>query len=223
MIGIGNVGKSSLVQHWIGEPSSTPLPTVGLEIHRMVTDNNLMLTFFGLGGNDNLRGYWNNYYESAHAITIVVPANSNTYENDSYWNTLQYELDDEILMHPYVQGKPVIIVCNSFVAPNSTASAVSSKDISKRLDLERHSNVHYVDCCVAPTESGFSDVGAMEGLQYVINAISQNWSDLDTRVRRDVEISKTLRKEQMQKLKERIQCEKVEECKEEATFEPETY
>jgi hypothetical protein len=102
-------------------------------------------------------------------------------------------------------------VCNSHAGNNSSFPKVSSKEIANRLQLEHHQNVHFIDCCVNTTD-GDSDPAAMEGLNYLIQQISSDWDHLDERVRRDIQISKELRKEQMRKLKEHLS--KVEETKE---------
>jgi cyclophilin family peptidyl-prolyl cis-trans isomerase len=59
VVGLDNAGKSSIVNHFKGEPGESVMPTWGFELDDVVHDN-FDVKIFGLGGGAKIRGYWEN-------------------------------------------------------------------------------------------------------------------------------------------------------------------
>lgn len=77
-------------------------PTVGFTRIEMKEDK-FQVTIFDLGGGKRIRDIWKNYYTMSHGVVFVVDST----DVDRIHETK--ETLTEVLGHPYISGKPVLV------------------------------------------------------------------------------------------------------------------
>lgn len=77
-------------------------PTVGFTRIEMKQDK-FQVTIFDLGGGRRIRDIWKNYYTMSHGVVFVVDST----DVDRIHETK--ETLTEVLGHPYISGKPVLV------------------------------------------------------------------------------------------------------------------
>ena len=127
-------GKTSLVQTWCSSTAlAPPSSTTGFELDTLTytlpsapsspTPATYQLSFYGLGGAVNIRGYWSSYYDSAHAVVYVVDADS---ADAAYWADAAAQFK-AMTAHPLTANKPVLLVANkrtTAAAPPAAAAGL---------------------------------------------------------------------------------------------------
>jgi len=80
ILGVDNAGKTNLLERLktlftdiTGLEPSKIMPTVGLNVGRLEAHDSSLI-FWDLGGQKNLRGIWDKYYDETHAIIFVLDA-----------------------------------------------------------------------------------------------------------------------------------------------------
>jgi len=145
VVGFENSGKSTLVNNLLGRPFEATNPTVGFERNTVTVPPSDMfgaafnVQLYGLGGAPNIRGYWSNYADAAHGIMFVVDA---SVTDEGVWKELAQSFKD-LLNHPLLSGKPVVVFCNKQDRPG----ALSMTEVSMRLHADSiMPNIHFVKC-----------------------------------------------------------------------------
>lgn len=153
VVGFDSAGKSTIVNNILGRPFEPTNPTVGFErsnvllppapgpMHRPGSssshgpgsqDNStghaspFQTQFYCLGGADNIRGYWANYFDAVHGVVFVV--DSSPAVSEAQWTALRTAFQ-ELLAHPLIKGKPVLV----FVNKQDVKGALSMTEVSMRL------------------------------------------------------------------------------------------
>lgn len=110
VIGVERCGKTSLLEKLkslytdtVGLPSKQIVPTVGLNIAKLVACDS-KLTIWDLGGQKGLRSIWEKYYAEAHAIVFVIDAREDSQDSR---DTLQ-----RLLTVTELDGAPVLVMMN---------------------------------------------------------------------------------------------------------------
>lgn len=104
--GLGNAGKSSIINMLIGNFDSKPKPTLGFRPFSMMLGKDT-IKFYDLGGGKKIRDIWDQYYHDVHGIVYVVDSSSGPSELQESTDTFH-----TVLKHPYNAGKPVLILVN---------------------------------------------------------------------------------------------------------------
>ncbi|KAK6061471.1 Miro-like protein [Cooperia oncophora] len=110
IVGLDNVGKTTFLEqtksHFVkGYGALNPAritSTVGLNIGK-VEINNTCLNFWDLGGQEDLRTLWVNYYDEANALIFVI---------DATRRDLFGEVAKEVMSNEYVRMLPVLVAVN---------------------------------------------------------------------------------------------------------------
>src|SRR5690606_32962411 len=71
MLGLDNAGKTTIVKKFNGEDIKTISPTLGFTIKTLEYDG-YKLNIWDVGGQQTIRSYWKNYYESTDGIIWVI-------------------------------------------------------------------------------------------------------------------------------------------------------
>ncbi|RXM27296.1 ADP-ribosylation factor-like protein 13B [Acipenser ruthenus] len=103
MVGLDNAGKTATVRGIQGENPDDVAPTVGFSKIDL-TQGKFEVTIFDLGGGKRIRGIWKNYYSESYGVIFVVDS-SDVERIEETKETMS-----EVLRHPRISGKPVLVV-----------------------------------------------------------------------------------------------------------------
>ena len=191
VVGPLSSGKTTLINAWCGASTSAPSPTTGFELDDLTipppassAHPSTRVTFYGLGGADNIRGYWPNYYDGAHAVVWVVDAAAPP----------PSAMLEEVVRHPMVKGKPVLVVVNGRAGVGGVCS-VEGVDGGK----------------VVRADVRADEKGVREGLEWVVEAVRGRWDELNARVVRDAEERKSQAREERERRRAALAQEKADQ------------
>ncbi|XP_010767459.1 ADP-ribosylation factor-like protein 13B, partial [Notothenia coriiceps] len=102
MVGLDNAGKTATVRGIQGENPQDVAPTVGFSKVDL-KQGKFEVTIFDLGGGKRIRGIWKNYYSESHGVVFVVDS-SDVQRIQELRETMA-----EVLQHPRIAGKPVLV------------------------------------------------------------------------------------------------------------------
>ncbi|XP_033101242.1 ADP-ribosylation factor-like protein 15 [Anneissia japonica] len=125
-LGLSNVGKTTILTNLCGEDESSIVPTVGFSI-KAVGFNDAILNIKELGGAENIRQYWNRYYDGAEAVVFVI-------DSASAEDNMQ-QIADEMkaaLCHNHLKGLPLLVLAHC----QDKDGARGIEEITELLDLE---------------------------------------------------------------------------------------
>ncbi|XP_018596995.1 ADP-ribosylation factor-like protein 13B isoform X2 [Scleropages formosus] len=181
MVGLDNAGKTTTVKGIQGEITKKVLPTVGFSKVDVKQDK-FEVTIFDLGGGERIRGIWKKYYPESHGVVFVVDS-SDIRRIQETKATIA-----EVLRHPWVSGKPVLVLANK----QDHEGALAVGEIIEHLSLEKLVNRNQCPCqvepCSAVASCGKKADGPIEnGLNWLLRSIGEDYEAIRERVRRDTE------------------------------------
>ncbi|VDO60018.1 hypothetical protein V3C99_006010 [Haemonchus contortus] len=149
IVGLDNVGKTTFLEqtkaHFVkGYGALNPAritSTVGLNIGK-VEINNTCLNFWDLGGQEDLRTLWVNYYDEANALIFVVDAT----RRDLFEEVAT--VFKQVMSNEYVRMMPVLVAVNK----SEIEGAAPAAEVRRILQDDHHMG----DLAVLP-------VSALEG------------------------------------------------------------
>ncbi|KAK5966491.1 ADP-ribosylation factor protein 1 [Trichostrongylus colubriformis] len=135
IVGLDNVGKTTFLEqtksHFVkGYGALNPAritSTVGLNIGKVVI-NNTCLNFWDLGGQEDLRTLWVNYYDEANALIFVVDAT----RQDLFEEVAS--VFKEVMSNEYVRMIPVLVAVNK----SEIEGAAPAAEVRRILQDEHH-------------------------------------------------------------------------------------
>lgn len=150
IVGLDNAGKTTFLEQTKmkftrGYQMLNPLritSTVGLNVGE-IDIGSIRLNFWDLGGQEDLRSLWHQYFEDSHALIFVVDS-CDVSRFSSVSKAFQQIMDSEA-----VQQMPVLVVCNK----SDLEDCVSVEEISHLTADDRHMG----DFAIVP-------VSALQGL-----------------------------------------------------------
>ena len=191
VIGPLSSGKTTLINTLCASPS-TPTPTTGFELDHLTLPPqpphpSTAITLYGLGGAENIRGYWPSYYDGAHALVWV--------EGEGEGGRGGGEGGvEEVVGHGMVKGKPVLVVRN--VRGKGVGSVEGEVGV-----VEGVGKVMRVDVK--------ADEGSVrQGLEWLVGKVREGWEELDERVQTDVAEAKRRAREERERRREQLAAEK---------------
>lgn len=154
MIGLDNVGKTTLIQKLkYGKSEEVyTTPTIGFNVEVVTPCKGLTFTMWDIGGQDKLRRLWSNYYTACRAIIFIVDSSDRQRLPESR-KALHLALEDPAMP----KDIPVMILANKQDLP----SALSAEDIFVNMGLE-HVETH--ECMALGTVITRSE-GTMEAMK----------------------------------------------------------
>ncbi|CCE62322.1 hypothetical protein TPHA_0C01660 [Tetrapisispora phaffii CBS 4417] len=113
ILGLDNAGKTTFLETLKKQYSLTSkdlekiVPTVGQNVAQIpMADNKSILKFWDVGGQQNLRSMWPEYYPQSHGIIFVVDSTDRQRINE-WKDALQ-----SIIMDDEIEGIPVLMLAN---------------------------------------------------------------------------------------------------------------
>ncbi|XP_041128253.1 ADP-ribosylation factor-like protein 13B [Polyodon spathula] len=198
MVGLDNAGKTATVRGIQGENPEDVAPTVGFSKIDL-TQGKFEVTIFDLGGGKRIRGIWKNYYSESYGVIFVVDSS----DMDRIEETK--ETMSEVLRHPRVSGKPVLVLANK----QDRDGALAEADIIEYLALEKLVNENKCLCQIEPCSAvlGYGkkfDKSIRKGLSWLLNNVAKDFEALSERVQKDTAEQKAQEDQEKRERAERV-------------------
>ncbi|XP_034006952.1 ADP-ribosylation factor-like protein 13B isoform X1 [Trematomus bernacchii] len=216
MVGLDNAGKTATVRGIQGENPQDVAPTVGFSKVDL-KQGKFEVTIFDLGGGKRIRGIWKNYYSESHGVVFVVDS-SDVQRIQELRETMA-----EVLQHPRIAGKPVLVLANK----QDQEGALAEADIIENLSLEKLVNENKCLCQIEPCSAvlGYGkkvDKSIKKGLKWLLNNIAKDYEAITERVQKDTaeqraqeEQDKKERAERVRRIRQEREREEREEAERE--------
>ncbi|XP_058474329.1 ADP-ribosylation factor-like protein 13B [Solea solea] len=179
MVGLDNAGKTATVRGIQGEDPNDVAPTVGFSKVDL-KQGKYEVTIFDLGGGKRIRGIWKNYYSESYGVVFVVDS------SDVQRIQETRETMAEVLQHPRIAGKPVLVLANK----QDQDGALAEADIIENLSLEKLVNENKCLCQIEPCSAvlGYGkkvDKSIKKGLNWLLSNIAKDYETITERVQKD--------------------------------------
>ncbi|KAF7669206.1 hypothetical protein LDENG_00233360 [Lucifuga dentata] len=216
MVGLDNAGKTATVRGIQGENPQDVAPTVGFSKVDL-KQGKFEVTIFDLGGGKRIRGIWKNYYSESHGVVFVVDSSDVQRVQETR------ETMAEVLQHPRIAGKPVLVLANK----QDQEGALAEVDIIESLSLEKLVNENKCHCQIEPCSAvlGYgkkTDKSIKNGLNWLLNNIAKDYDAITERVQKDTaeqraqeEQDKKERAERVRQIREERERREREEAEQE--------
>ncbi|XP_037332679.2 ADP-ribosylation factor-like protein 13B isoform X2 [Pungitius pungitius] len=216
MVGLDNAGKTATVRGIQGDNPQDVAPTVGFSKVDL-KQGKFEVTIFDLGGGKRIRGIWKNYYSESHGVVFVVDS------SDVQRIQETRETMAEVLQHPRIAGKPVLVLANK----QDQEGALAEADIIENLSLEKLVNENKCLCQIEPCSAvlGYGkkvDKSIKKGLKWLLNNIAKDYEAITERVQKDTaeqhaqeDQDRKERKKRVQQIREEREREEREEAERE--------
>ncbi|KAM9821055.1 ADP-ribosylation factor-like protein 13B [Neosynchiropus ocellatus] len=216
MVGLDNAGKTATVRGIQGDDPQDVAPTVGFSKVDL-KQGKFEVTIFDLGGGKRIRGIWKNYYSESHGVVFVVDS------SDVQRIQETRETMTEVLQHPRIAGKPVLVLANK----QDQEGALAEADLIENLSLEKLVNENKCLCQIEPCSAvlGYGkkvDKSIKKGLSWLLNNIAKDYEAISERVQKDTaeqraqeEQDKKERAERVRQIREERERQEREEAERE--------
>ncbi|KAM9324127.1 ADP-ribosylation factor-like protein 13B [Gastrophryne carolinensis] len=213
MVGLDNAGKTATVKGIQGESPQDVAPTVGFS-KADIKQGRFDITIFDLGGGKQIRGIWKNYYAESYGVVFVIDS-SDVERMEETRETVA-----EVLRHPRISGKPVLVLANK----QDQEGAMAEADIIEYLSLEKMVNEHKCLCQIEPCSAALGygkkiDTHIRKGLNWLMEVIAKDFEALQERIQRETAEQRAQEEQEKQKIAERVKrlrAEREEREREEA-------
>ncbi|XP_039600902.1 ADP-ribosylation factor-like protein 13B [Polypterus senegalus] len=198
MVGLDNAGKTAAVRGIQGENPEDVAPTVGFSKIEL-KQGKFEVTIFDLGGGKRIRGIWKNYYSESFGVVFVVDS-SDVERIEETKETMA-----EVLRHPRISGKPVLVLANK----QDRDGALGEADIIEYLSLEKLVNENKCLCQIEPCSAvlGYGkklDKSIKKGLGWLLSSIAKDYEALCERVQKDTAEQKAQEERDKRERAERV-------------------
>ncbi|XP_028582614.2 ADP-ribosylation factor-like protein 13B isoform X2 [Podarcis muralis] len=204
MVGLDNAGKTATVKGIQGESPEDVAPTVGFSKIDL-KQGRFEVTIFDLGGGKRIRAIWKNYYAESYGVIFVVDS-SDVERMEETKETMS-----EVLKHPKIAGKPVLVLANK----QDKEGALAEADVIECLSLEKLVNEHKCLCQIEPCSAimGYGkkiDKSIKKGLLWLLHIIAKDFDALHERIQKD-----TIEQKAAEEQEKRERAERVRKIREE--------
>ncbi|CCW68798.1 unnamed protein product [Phytomonas sp. Hart1] len=159
MLGLDNAGKTTCVKKFCGKDTNSISPTLGFQITAF-TFKGYTLNVWDVGGQQSLRSYWRNYFESTDGLVWVVDSN----DTDKL-KICKQELHN-LLLEERLAGASLLIFLNKQDIETSTPPA----KIQCILDVESIcKGRRHVRLCSCSAKTG---EGLLEGMDWIVQDVA---------------------------------------------------
>eukprot|EP01006_Ploeotia_vitrea_P056051 TRINITY_DN68058_c6_g1_i1.p1 TRINITY_DN68058_c6_g1~~TRINITY_DN68058_c6_g1_i1.p1 ORF type:complete len:187 (+),score=16.12 TRINITY_DN68058_c6_g1_i1:24-563(+) len=156
ILGLDGAGKTSCLKQISGEDPMQTSPTQGFNVKSVKVDET-DLNVWDVGGQENLRTYWSNYFANTDLLMYVIDS-----ADTKRLEMAGVELN-KLLEEDQLKEAPVLIFANK----QDLENAASPDEIAKTLSLDSiRSRKWQIQGCSAKTGDGLS-----EGLSWGTKAI----------------------------------------------------
>lgn len=150
MVGLDNSGKTTILYNINGESRPT-IPTLGFNVETLKI-NNITLTIWDLGGQENVRRLWKHYYLASKAVIFVVDSTDKERMEETS-KELHYVLKDDEL-----KNCVVLIYANK----NDLEDSIEVDELTKILELHSLKQKWKIQ-----SSCGLTGEGIKEGLKWM--------------------------------------------------------
>ncbi|KAF0875986.1 AR13B protein, partial [Crocuta crocuta] len=157
------------------------------------------VTIFDLGGGKRIRGIWKNYYAESYGVIFVVDSSDEERMEETK------ETMSEVLRHPRISGKPILVLANK----QDKEGALGEADVIECLSLEKLVNEHKCLCQIEPCSAvlGYGkkiDKSIKKGLYWLLHIIARDFDALNERIQRDTTEQRALEEQEKRERAERV-------------------
>mmetsp|Transcript_129243 Transcript_129243/g.258075 ORF Transcript_129243/g.258075 Transcript_129243/m.258075 type:complete len:185 (-) Transcript_129243:95-649(-) len=152
MLGLDNAGKTTILKKMADEDISQIMPTQGFNVKSIVSEG-IKLNVWDIGGQQSIREYWSNYYESADVLVYVVDSSDKRRLEES-GNQLK-----ELLAQEALAKVPLLIYANK----QDILQAATPDDIVDEFKLNSVEDRTWTIQACSATEA----FGLEEGVQWI--------------------------------------------------------
>uniref|UniRef100_A0A3Q2C7E9 ADP-ribosylation factor-like 13b n=1 Tax=Cyprinodon variegatus TaxID=28743 RepID=A0A3Q2C7E9_CYPVA len=198
MVGLDNAGKTAAVRGIQGENPQDLAPTVGFSKVDL-KQGKFEVTIFDLGGGKRIRDIWKNYYSESHGVVFVVDS------SDVQRIQETRETMAQVLQHPRIAGKPVLVLANK----QDLEGALAEADIIENLSLEKLVNENKCLCQIEPCSAILGcgkkvDKSIKKGLSWLLSNIAKDYEAIAERVQKDTAEQRALEEQDKKERAERV-------------------
>ncbi|XP_019695129.2 ADP-ribosylation factor-like protein 13B isoform X1 [Leopardus geoffroyi] len=198
MVGLDNAGKTATAKGIQGEYPEDVAPTVGFSKIDL-RQGKFEVTIFDLGGGKRIRGIWKNYYAESYGVIFVVDSSDEERMEETK------ETMSEVLRHPRISGKPILVLANK----QDKEGALGEADVIECLSLEKLVNEHKCLCQIEPCSAvlGYGkkiDKSIKKGLYWLLHIIARDFDALNERIQRDTTEQRALEEQEKRERAERV-------------------
>jgi ADP-ribosylation factor-like protein 3 len=156
LLGLDNAGKTTILKSLCNEDPSETSPTRGFNVKTIQADS-FKFNVWDIGGQREIRQYWDNYYENTDALVWVVDcADEGRLEETSLELT-------QLLADTKLANVPVLIFANK----QDLSIALPPDQVTVSLDLHKiRDHAWQIQGCSALSGNGLDD-----GLKWLVQAI----------------------------------------------------
>lgn len=174
IFGLDNAGKTTLISTLEGETNTETTPTIGFTpVHFQTDDHDICM--FDLGGAANFRGIWVHYFHDCHGIIFVIDSAAEPSLCERALEVLR-----ETVQHPYMKGKPLLVLANKKDLASSHGEGVVPRGyLENVLDI---GTPHRIAETSAIDEN---DANIESSLAWLIDTIVVDYDHLTARVKAD--------------------------------------
>ncbi|XP_034147765.1 ADP-ribosylation factor-like protein 13A [Esox lucius] len=201
VVGLDKAGKTSTIRGMLRVPSGDMGSVFGC-VRTELRVENFLVTLLDMGGDPDVRGSWRDLCGEVHGIIFVVDSSDRQRIKEAK------ELLTELLKHPRVAGKPLLVLANK----QDKMNALLGSEIIEILSLERLVNQSRSLCHIEPCSAlmdmrKWTDRKTLRGLRWLLRAINLDYPELCSRITRDIKDRRAHAPE------ERDRCGKMDRCR----------
>ncbi|XP_019487090.1 PREDICTED: ADP-ribosylation factor-like protein 13B isoform X2 [Hipposideros armiger] len=206
MVGLDNAGKTATAKGIQGEYPEDVAPTVGFSKIDL-RQGKFEVTIFDLGGGKRIRGIWKNYYAESYGVIFVVDSSDEERMEETK------ETMSEVLRHPRISGKPILVLANK----QDKEGALGEADVIECLSLEKLVNEHKCLCQIEPCSAILGsgkkiDKSIKKGLYWLLHIIARDFDALNERIQKDTTEQRALEEQEKRERAERVRKLREERC-----------
>ncbi len=201
VLGIQNVGKTTLISVLKGNKNPKTKPSMGFRPEILAFNDYTKVKFFDIGGGQKIRGVWANYMHDAHAVIFVIDS---ACSNEVYQESLS--VAKQSLGHKYCQGKPLLVISNKRDLSESRPLEAIKSDMNLNV-VPSGGITNIVEMTIHPmfADSKWEpDPNIDTSIEWLLNVSLENFVDLNERVLEDGKEVQVLRQKKKDERVKRV-------------------
>ncbi|XP_043913246.1 ADP-ribosylation factor-like protein 13B [Protopterus annectens] len=173
------INEYKKTQKGIKVPPGNTAPTLGVERNEFKVDR-CDVTMLDMGGRERVRGIWRSCFYEVHGIIYVVDSSDVKRMKEAR------ETVENLLKHPHVSGKPLLVLANK----QDKLSSLLPCEIIEQLSLQKLANEHkslcHIEACSVMADFPKNiDKAIMKGVRWLLRVIIVNYDMLSARILQD--------------------------------------
>ncbi len=129
VLGLDNAGKTTLLKLLSSEAPNKTEPTQGFNVKTLIRDQ-FKLNVWDIGGQKQIRKYWENYYDNTDGLIFVVDS------SDDNRITECNDVLQVLINEPKLEKVPVLVFANK----QDILLALSAEEIMEKMQLNEITN-----------------------------------------------------------------------------------